>query len=47
MPTRDEWVGVKDHPYKTNHILKVSAVPSVLLVIDGKVVMRAANDDTL
>jgi hypothetical protein len=44
VPTRDEWVGKADHPYKANPVLKVRGVPSVLLLREGEVVARAETD---
>tara|TARA_B110001450_G_C17236153_1_gene325591 strand:+ start:80 stop:478 length:399 start_codon:yes stop_codon:yes gene_type:complete len=47
------WCGVADHPYKAHKTLKAGGVPSVMLVCDGQVMMRAesgddfANDDLL
>ena len=44
VPTRAEWSGKSDHPYKTHPILKVKGVPTVLLLREGIVVARAETD---
>lgn len=35
VPTRNEWVGVADHPYKVHEDVKATGVPNVLLYADG------------
>jgi hypothetical protein len=44
VPTRNEWVGVADHPYKIHPDLKCSGVPNVFLFADGQVVMKAESE---
>ena len=39
------WVGVATHPYKAHPVVKAGGVPSVMLVCDGQVVMRAESGD--
>jgi hypothetical protein len=38
---RDEWVGNFEHPYKASELLKVTGVPTALLIKDGKIEARA------
>jgi len=42
---RSAWSGRSDHPYKQSALLKVKGVPTVLLIRQGEVVMRAETDD--
>lgn len=42
---RHSWSGKSDHPYKQSKLLKVRGVPTVLLISNGEVVMRAETDD--
>ena len=42
---RSEWSGRSDHPYKQSALLKAKGVPTVLLIKDGEVVMRAERDE--
>ena len=42
---RNEWVGVTTHPWRTHPIIKAGGVPSLCLVKEGMVLMRAENDD--
>jgi thioredoxin-like negative regulator of GroEL len=44
VPTRSEWVGNSEHPYKKHQVFKVRGVPTVLLVRDNQVLTRAEND---
>ena len=45
MANRNDWVGVATHPYKVNPKIKVGGVPTVLLVSQGEVMMRAESED--
>ena len=45
VPTRAEWSGRADHPYKANPMLKVRGVPSLLLMRENEVIARAETDD--
>eukprot|EP00347_Sterkiella_histriomuscorum_P018698 403344517 len=45
VPTREEWKGNNEHPYKANPALKVRGVPSLLLMREGEVVARAETDE--
>ena len=42
---RSEWSGRADHPYKQSPLLKARGVPTVLLIREGEVVMRAEKDE--
>jgi hypothetical protein len=42
---RAEWRGRSDHPYKQSSLLKAKGVPTILLIANGEVVMRAENDE--
>ena len=42
---RNQWVGVSNHPYKTNHIIKAKGVPSVFLCQGDQILARAETDE--
>ena len=39
------WCGVATHPYKVHPVLKAGGVPSVMLVINNQVMVRAESGD--
>ena len=39
------WGGVATHPYKVHPVLKAGGVPSVMLVINNQVMVRAESGD--
>merc|ERR1719464_1003957 len=43
VQTRDEWVGVKDHPYKVHPLIKAGGVPSMIL-FEGKSTLHRVED---
>jgi hypothetical protein len=42
---RAKWSGRSDHPYKQSPLLKAKGVPTVLLIREGEVLMRAERDE--
>ena len=42
---RDSWVGVATHPYKQHPIIAAGGVPSLLLIEDGEVRVRAESEE--
>lgn len=42
---RSEWSGRADHPYKKSAFLKAKGVPTLLLIREGEIVMRAEKDE--
>ena len=42
---RSEWRGNPDHPYKKSSFLKVRGVPTVVLIREGDIIMRADKDE--
>ena len=45
MVERSQWRGNPDHPYRTNPLLKVTSVPTVLLIRDDEAIVRAEKDE--
>ena len=39
------WCGVATHPYKVHPVLKAGGVPSVMLVLNNQVMVRAESGD--
>ena len=47
IPTKEEWVGVKTHPWKTHPLLKAKGAPGILLIEGHQVLIRADDDDEI
>ena len=45
--TKEEWVGVKDHPWKTHRLLQPKGVPCLVLIEHDQVLHRAGDDDEI
>ena len=42
--TKEEWVGVKDHPWKKHRLLAPTGVPCLVLIEHDQVLHRASTD---
>ena len=43
--SRDEWKGNAGHPYRNHPLIKASGVPTIVLIHDGHIVMKADKDE--